>query len=163
MTPASVEHIELPVVIAEDELVDGLRSVDNLIDEGLAEGILVGAFWLVADGNANTAYFALVDIIASKEKIELVVGLDDGWCPQRPFQPGDVGLGDDVLVLRPVDEVFAGEGIEVELLVIGSAVGGKYPLFTVEDCALRVGIPPLEYGIATGLFLLSVGSANNAS
>ena len=50
MTPTAVEHIVLSVIITKDELVDRLCSVDNLVDEWLAESVFIWTFRLVAYG-----------------------------------------------------------------------------------------------------------------
>ena len=163
MAPTAVEHIVLSVVVAEDELVDGLCAVDDFVDERFAKSILVGAFGLVADGHADAAHLAFVHIVAAEEEVELVVSLDDGGSPERSAKPRDVGLCDDILVLRPVHEVFAREGVEVQLLVVGSAKRREDPVLSVEDSAFGVGIPTGEDGVAAGLFLLGISSRCDAA
>jgi len=163
VSPAAVKHIELSVVVAEDELVDGLCAIDNLINKRLAECILIRAFGLVADGNADAAHLAFVNIIAAEEEVELIVCLDDGRCPERTTEPRNVCLRNDILVLCPVDEVFAGESVEVQLLVVGRTKGRKDPVLAVKDSAFGVGIPTLEDGIAAGLFLLCVSGAEDTA
>ena len=162
MPPPSVEHVVLPVVVAEDELVDGLRPVDYLVYEGLAQGILVGAFGTVAYRPAYAAYLTLVYVVAAEEEVVPAVRLDDGRCPQGLFQPWDVLLFQYALVLLPVDEVLAGEGVQVQLLLVGCAEGGEYPIFVTKHYSFGVGIPALENGVATCFLLPCLRCRNQA-
>ena len=116
MPPSAVEHVVLAVVVTEDKLVYWLCSVYDFIDERLAESVFVGAFGLVAYSNTDAANFTFVHIVAAKEKVELIVSLDNGRSPKSTFQPRNVCLSDNILVLRPVHKVFAGECIKVKLL-----------------------------------------------
>ena len=163
MAPAAIEHIVLSVVVAEDELVDGLCAVDYLVDERFAESIFVWAFGTVAYGHADASNFAFMHIVPTKEKVELVVSLDDCGSPKRATEPRDVSLRDDVLVLRPVHEVFARESVEVQLLVVGSAKRREDPVLSVEDSTFGVGIPTGEDRVAAGLFLLGISCCCDAA
>ena len=81
MLPASVEHVILPVVIAEHELVNGLCAIDDVVNQWLAQGIHIGTLGLVGYGYADTAHLALVHVIGTEEEVEFVVRLNDGRSP----------------------------------------------------------------------------------
>ena len=148
VSPASVVHVVLPVV-AEDELVDGLRSVDDPVDERPSQRIPVGSFGPVGDGYADAARLVVVlDVVAAEEEVVLPVGMNRRGGPHRPSDPADLLRGDDPRVFRPADQVLRREGVEEGLFVVGRRPGGEDPVFVAEDHPFGVGIPPLEERVA---------------
>lgn len=147
--PSSVVHVVLPVVVAEDELVDGLCSVDDPVDERSSQCIPIGAFGPVGDGYADAARLVVaLDIVAAEEEVILSVGMDRRGGPHRPPDPADLVRGDNPRVFRPADQVLRREGVEEGLFVVGRRPGGEDPVFVAEDHPFGVGIPPLEERVA---------------
>lgn len=68
MPPAAVVHVVAAVVVAEDELVDGLGPVDDAVDERLAQRIAERPGRGVGHGYADAAGFTLVDVVAGEER-----------------------------------------------------------------------------------------------
>ncbi len=102
MSPSSIIHIELPVIITKNKLVNGLRTVYNILNQWLSKCIYVGTFRLVRYSNTYTSHFALMHIVGTKEKVELVVGLYDGRSPKSTSQPADILLFQYTLMLGPI-------------------------------------------------------------
>ena len=75
VAPSAVVHVVLSVVVAEDELVYGLRAVYYLVDERLAECVFVRTFWLVRGCHADASHLAFMYVVGCKEQVVLVVGM----------------------------------------------------------------------------------------
>ena len=146
--PAAVVHVVAAVVVAEDELVDGLGPVDDAVDERLAQRIAERPGRGVGHGYADAAGFTLVDVVAGEEKVILAVGMDGRGRPHGAFHPLHLVVGDDPGVLLPVYEVFRREGVHEGLLVVVSRVGRVDPVGVAEDHPFGVGVPAREDGVA---------------
>ena len=109
--PAAVVHVVAAVVVAEDELVDGLGPVDDAVDERLAQRIAERPGRGVGHGYADAAGFTLMDVVAGEEKVILAVGMNGRGRPHGAFHPLHLVVGDDPGVLLPVYEVFRREGV----------------------------------------------------
>src|SRR5690606_38094348 len=120
VSPAAVDQVVLAVGVFEHELVDGLRTVVELVDEGLPEMILEGAGGLVGDGYADAADGVVVlDVVRAEEEVVATILFDDRRCPHRAFGPLDLARVEDARVLRPSDEILGREAVEEDLLVVG--------------------------------------------
>ena len=111
MAPAAVVHVILPVVVAEDELIDGLRPVHDPVDQRFAQRIAERPGRGVGHGYADAAGFTLMDVVAGEEKVILAVGMNGRGRPHGAFHPLHLVVGDDPGVLLPVYEVFRREGV----------------------------------------------------
>ena len=87
MPPAAVVHIVRPVVIQEDELVDGLRPVHDLVHERMPEGVLERAGGVVSHGDADAALPFLVHVVRPEKEVVLPVLPDHGRRPARKCCP----------------------------------------------------------------------------
>ena len=79
--PAAIIHIVAAIGMTEYKLVDGLRAVDNVIDQRMPEQILERAFGFVADGYADAADFSFVYIVRAEEEIVFAIFFDNRRCP----------------------------------------------------------------------------------
>ena len=154
MPPAAVVHVVFfLILVVENKLVDGLSAVHNVTNQRMAERIDVWAFGTVGHSDTDAANLALMYVVCTKKQIILAVRRQYGRCPKCTSQPRNVFLLENALMLRPVDKVARGKCIEVQLLVVRSAVGWENPVLPVQHCALGVGIPTAEDGVSTGLLL----------
>lgn len=145
MPPAAVNHIVLPVLVLENELVNGLRAVVKLIEQGFAEVIGEGAVGLVGNRYADAAAFGVVlNIVGGEEEEILLAFLDDGRRPHGFMGPFDGGSVQKVWVFFPVNQVFGGKGIQKNLSFIYVRPGGVNPVAIVKNSPFGVGIPAGE-------------------
>src|SRR3546814_15016302 len=84
MPPTAIIEIELPVIVAKDELVDRLRAVVEARDQRLADRILERPGGTVRHRNADAAGLAiLLDVVGAEEEIIFAVLLDRRRRPHR--------------------------------------------------------------------------------
>src|SRR3546814_8934622 len=110
MLPAAIIEIMLPVVVAEDELVDRLRAIVEGAHQRLADRVLERPLGPVADRDADAAGLVVrLDVVGTEEEIIFAVLLDRRRRPHRIGGPSDILDVERVLMLRPVDEVRSEE------------------------------------------------------
>ena len=119
MTPSAVVHVIGAIVILEHELVDGLSPVDDLIDQGMAQGILERSCRIVGSGDTYATLAFLVHVISSEVEVICTIFLYDRRSPECPAKPGNILLRKDSFMLRPMDQVLRREGIHEKLFIIG--------------------------------------------
>ena len=105
MAPTAVIHIICAIVVAEHKLVDRLCTVYDVANERFAESILVWAFGTVGNGDADTAYFAFMHIVGTKEQVVFVVFLHYCRSPHCAAGPAHVGLFEYAWMFGPVHQV----------------------------------------------------------
>ena len=106
MSPSAVVHVVLAVVVAEHELVYGLCPVHDVVDERLAQRVLVRALGAVGGGYAYASHLALMYVVGTEEEVVLLVGVYDGRGPHCTLGPRHVFLVYDVRMLGPCHEVW---------------------------------------------------------
>jgi hypothetical protein len=149
--PTAVIHIPRTVLVAEHELVDGLRAVHDLVDERFAQIILERTRGIVGHGYTDAADLALVHVIRAEKEEILAVLLHDGGRPQSVTQPLYARVVDNALVLGPLHQILRRKTVEVELLAVRRRIGGIDPIGVAEHHALGIGVTPLENGVARSL------------
>src|SRR3546814_10413213 len=110
MPPTAIIEIELPVIVAKDELVDRLRAVVDARDQRLADRILERPGGTVRHRNADAAGLAiLLAVVGAVEEIIFAVLLDRRRRPHRIGRPEAVLDVEPLLAFGPVDEHGRGE------------------------------------------------------
>ena len=163
------------VVVAENELVDGLRAVDDAVDQRFAQRVFVRAARTVSHGDADAAVFVVVlDVVAAEEEVIFALVFEYRRRPHGIFYPFHGVGGEDFRMFGPVHEVLRREGVHVGLDVVqlvdcraflggvgrhflarcGIEVrkGGENPVFLAEDGAFGVGVPARKDGISRKAF-----------
>src|SRR3546814_8098496 len=91
MLPAAIIEIMLPVVVAEDELVDRLRAIVEGAHQRLADRVLERPLGPVADRDADAAGLVVrLDVVGTEEEIIFAVLLDRRRRPHRIGGPSDI-------------------------------------------------------------------------
>ncbi|MNI89081.1 hypothetical protein D3C73_1464400 [compost metagenome] len=67
MLPATIVHVECSILIFKYKLIYRLRTIDNVIDQRFAKQICIRSFRFVRYSHTNSADFALMDIVCTKE------------------------------------------------------------------------------------------------
>ena len=175
MVPAAVIHVMRTVVVAENELVDGLCAVDDAVDQRFAQRILVRAARTVGHGDADAAVFVVVlDVVAAEEEVVFAFVFEYRRRPHGVLHPFHGVGGEDFRMFGPVHEVLRREGVHVGLDVVqlvdcraflggvgrhllarcGIEVrkGRENPVLLAEDGAFGVGVPARKDGISRKAF-----------
>ena len=149
MAPAAVVHVILPVVVAEDELVDGLRPVHDPVDQRFAQRIAERPGRGVGHGDPDAAHLLLaVNVVAREEEVIAAVGMQDRRRPHGLLHPADGVRREDPGVLLPMHEVLRRKGVEERLFLVKRRIGGINPVFIAENHPFGIGVPSFEKRIA---------------
>ena len=154
MSPTTIVHVILPVIIFEHKLINRLCPINDLINQRLTQGIFKRTSRTIRRSYANSSQFIIIlDIICTEKEIVLPIRMKYRRCPKSTPKPTDILFRKYLRMLLPMYQISRRKSIHKNLLIVTCRICGINPIFIIKDHSFRVSIPAFKKGISTFFIL----------